>query len=157
MTPKLFSSAAEGDCKQRDPVRGYGIIYGLALGYLSCIIPVLCLGFTALVAHTVRHVRRGLGALGMLGTMTMALTIVAYGPISDNAGGIAEMNELPGEFREKTDCLDATGNTTAAIGKGFAIGSAALVRFPVLCLGITTLVAHIFATCSVWRSARRVC
>merc|ERR1719223_1966984 len=68
-----------------------------------------------------------LGALGMLGTMTMALTIDAYGPISDNAGGIAEMAEMPDFVRTRTDCLDAAGNTTAAIGKGFAIGSAALV------------------------------
>ena len=68
-----------------------------------------------------------LGALGMLGTMTMALTIVAYGPVSDKAGDIAEMSGLPEEVCEKTDCLDAAGNTAAAIGKGFAIGSAALV------------------------------
>merc|ERR1719197_1789900 len=68
-----------------------------------------------------------LAALGMLGTMTMALSIAGYGPVTDNAGGIAEMSELPAGVREKTDCLDAAGNTTAAIGKGFAIGSAALV------------------------------
>merc|ERR1711959_720611 len=105
-----------------------GIIYGLALGYLSCIIPVLCLGFTILVAHSlVGMFGVALAALGMLGTMTMALTIDAYGPISDNAGGIAEMAHMPEQVREKTDCLDAAGNTTAAIGKGFAIGSAALV------------------------------
>jgi len=105
-----------------------GIIYGLALGYLSCIVPVICLGVTILVAHTLCGMFGvALGALGMLGTMTMALTIDAYGPISDNAGGIAEMSGLPETVRELTDCLDAAGNTTAAIGKGFAIGSAALV------------------------------
>merc|ERR1712178_492568 len=105
-----------------------GIIYGLALGYLSCIIPVFCLGITVLVAHRYCGMFGvALGALGMLGTMTMGLTIDAYGPISDNAGGIAEMSGLPETVREKTDCLDAAGNTTAAIGKGFAIGSAALV------------------------------
>merc|ERR1712113_7344 len=105
-----------------------GIIYGLALGYLSCIVPVLCLGITILVAHTMCGMFGvALGALGMLGTMTMALTIDAYGPISDNAGGLAEMSELPKDVRDKTDLLDAAGNTTAAIGKGFAIGSAALV------------------------------
>jgi len=105
-----------------------GIIYGLALGYLSCIIPVLCLGLTILVSHmNAGMFGVALGALGMLGTMTMGLTIDAYGPISDNAGGIAEMAGLPETVRGLTDCLDAAGNTTAAIGKGFAIGSAALV------------------------------
>jgi H(+)-translocating pyrophosphatase len=105
-----------------------GIIYGLALGYLSCIVPVICLGITILCAHSLCGMFGvALGALGMLGTMTMALTIDAYGPISDNAGGIAEMSGLPETVRELTDCLDAAGNTTAAIGKGFAIGSAALV------------------------------
>merc|ERR1719401_1574801 len=105
-----------------------GIIYGLALGYLSSIVPVLCLGVTILVSHMLCGMFGvALGALGMLGTMTMALTIDAYGPISDNAGGIAEMAGLPEHVRELTDCLDAAGNNTAAIGKGFAIGSAALV------------------------------
>merc|ERR1740117_2311680 len=105
-----------------------GIIYGLAVGYLSCIIPVLALGVTILIAHSLCGMFGvSLAALGMLGTMTMALTIDAYGPISDNAGGIAEMAGLPEQVRELTDCLDAAGNTTAAIGKGFAIGSAALV------------------------------
>merc|ERR1712048_399795 len=103
-------------------------IYGLALGYLSCIVPVLCLGITILVAHSLCGMFGvALGALGMLGTMTMALTIDAYGPISDNVGGIAEMAKLPEAVRGITDALDAAGNTTAAIGKGFAIGSAALV------------------------------
>merc|ERR1719183_1119709 len=105
-----------------------GIIYGLALGYLSCIVPVIALGVTILIAHSLCGMFGvALSALGMLGTMTMALTIDAFGPISDNAGGIAEMSGLPEQVRERTDCLDAAGNTTAAIGKGFAIGSAALV------------------------------
>merc|ERR1712048_624007 len=105
-----------------------GIILGPALGYLSCIVPTICLGITILLAHSLSGMFGiALAALGMLGTLTMGLTIDAYGPISDNVGGIAEMAELPEEVREQTDCLDAAGNTTAAIGKGFAIGSAALV------------------------------
>lgn len=105
-----------------------GIIYGLALGYLSNIIPTFCLGITILVAHALcGSYGVALGALGMLSTMTMGLTIDVYGPISDNAGGIAEMCGLGPEVRRRTDGLDAAGNTTAAIGKGFAIGSAALV------------------------------
>ena len=68
-----------------------------------------------------------LSAVGMLGALATGLTIDGFGPIADNAGGIAEMAELPAEIRDRTDALDAAGNTTAAIGKGFAIGSAALV------------------------------
>jgi len=105
-----------------------GIIFGLAVGYLSCTIPVFCLAITVLVAHTLLGMYGvALGALGMLSTITMGLTIDAYGPISDNAGGIAEMAGLSMNVRKITDALDAAGNTTAAIGKGFAIGSAALV------------------------------
>jgi len=122
-----------------------GIIYGLALGYLSCIVPVMCLGVTILIAHTLCGMFGvALGALGMLGTMTMGLTIDAYGPISDNAGGIAEMSGLPETVRGLTDCLDAAGNTTAAIGKGFAIGSAALVSLALFgAFTVRAKVAHV--------------
>ena len=104
------------------------IIQGLALGYESCIIPIACI--TATIAYsfaTAGMYGIGLAALGMLGSLPVALTIDGYGPISDNAGGIAEMSYLPGAIRDRTDALDAAGNTTAAIGKGFAIGSATLV------------------------------
>merc|ERR1719498_486637 len=105
-----------------------GIIFGLALGYKSCIIPCFCIGATICLSHICAGMYGiALAALGMLGTMTMGLTIDAYGPISDNARGIAEMCGLPQGVRTLTDCLDAAGNTTAAVGKGFAIGSAALV------------------------------
>merc|ERR1712178_71554 len=105
-----------------------GIIFGLAVGYMSCIVPVLCIALTVLIAHQKLGMYGvALGALGMLSTITMGLTIDAYGPISDNAGGIAEMSGLSHNVRKITDALDAAGNTTAAIGKGFAIGSAALV------------------------------
>jgi len=104
------------------------IIQGLALGYKSVIIPILCI--TATIGYGFSQGGMygiGLAALGMLGSLPVALTIDGYGPISDNAGGIAEMSGLPGEIRDKTDALDAAGNTTAAVGKGFAIGSACLV------------------------------
>lgn len=103
------------------------IIAGLALGYNSTIIPVISIAVTIFVSFTLANMYGiSLAALGMLSTLTIALTIDGYGPISDNAGGIAEMSDLT-EARERTDILDAAGNTTAAIGKGFAIGSATLV------------------------------
>jgi len=101
---------------------------GLALGYESCIIPVFCLSATILVSFSFAAMYGvGLAALGMLGVLPVALTIDGYGPISDNAGGVAEMSNCDSSVRDKTDELDAAGNTTAAIGKGFAIGSACLV------------------------------
>jgi Na+/H+-translocating membrane pyrophosphatase len=104
------------------------IIQGLALGYISCIVPVLCLAATIGYSFDKAGLYGiGIAALGMLGSLPVALTIDGYGPISDNAGGIAEMCGLPSSIRDKTDALDAAGNTTAAIGKGFAIGSACLV------------------------------
>lgn len=104
------------------------IIYGLALGYLSTIIPVIVLCGVCYFSHTyLGYYGVALAALGMLSNLPICLAIDGYGPISDNAGGIAEMAELPEEVRARTDVLDAAGNTTAAIGKGFAIGSATLV------------------------------
>jgi len=104
------------------------IIYGLALGYKSAIIPVVCLSATMFGSYALgRMFGVACGALGILMTLATGLTIDAYGPITDNAGGIAEMCEMPKRVRTVTDKLDAAGNTTAAIGKGFAIGSAALV------------------------------
>jgi H(+)-translocating pyrophosphatase len=104
------------------------IILGIALGYKSCIIPILCI--TATIGYAFASAGMygiGLSALGMLGSLPVALSVDGYGPISDNAGGMAEMCGLPGEIRRRTDALDAAGNTTAAVGKGFAIGSACLV------------------------------
>jgi H(+)-translocating pyrophosphatase len=104
------------------------IILGLALGYMSTIIPILCIGVTIYISFSFAGMYGiALAALGMLGCLPIALSIDGYGPISDNAGGIAEMSELHKSVREATDKLDAAGNTTAAIGKGFAIGSACLV------------------------------
>ena len=104
------------------------VINGLALGYLSCVIPIFCLAVTVLVSFKLAAMYGiALAAIGMLGCLPIALSIDGYGPISDNAGGIAEMSNLHESVREKTDDLDAAGNTTAAIGKGFAIGSACLV------------------------------
>jgi inorganic pyrophosphatase len=95
---------------------------------MSTIIPIIALTATiAFAFSTAGMYGVGLSALGMLGSLPVALTIDGYGPISDNAGGIAEMSYLPSTIRDRTDALDAAGNTTAAVGKGFAIGSAALV------------------------------
>jgi len=104
------------------------IILGLALGYLSVVVPVTCITATIGYAFATSGMYGvGLAALGMLGSLPVALSVDGFGPISDNAGGVAEMSGLPGEIRDSTDSLDAAGNTTAAIGKGFAIGSACLV------------------------------
>jgi len=83
-----------------------------------------------------------LSAIGMLGVLPIALTVDGYGPVSDNAGGIAEMSNLASEIRERTDSLDAAGNTTAAIGKGFAIGSACLVSLALFGAFITRVAEH---------------
>ncbi len=111
------------------------IIAGLSTGMLSTVGPIIVIAIGIIVSYYgaggLANPMDGLyglalGALGMLATAGLTIAVDAYGPVADNAGGIAEMCELPEEVREITDSLDAVGNTTAAIGKGFAIGSAAL-------------------------------
>ncbi len=114
------------------------IIYGLSLGYESALIPVLTLATTIYVSWTLAGMYGiAMAAIGMISTIATGLTIDAYGPVSDNAGGIAEMCELEPEVRAKTDILDAAGNTTAAVGKGFAIGSAVLTALALFAAFLT--------------------
>ncbi len=117
------------------------IIDGIALGMRSTAIPVIIIGISVIISYftsggAVKFESGlygvGLSAVGMLSTLGITLATDAYGPVADNAGGIAEMSGLPSEVRSRTDALDSLGNTTAATGKGFAIGSAALTALALI-------------------------
>ena len=117
------------------------IISGLSLGMLSTVAPVIIVGASVLISYycsggaadfNIGLYGVGVSAVGMLSTLGITLATDAYGPIADNAGGIAEMTHMPPEVRNRTDALDSLGNTTAATGKGFAIGSAALTALALI-------------------------
>jgi len=121
------SSPAQTIAQQSETGAATNIIHGLATGMASTWGPTLVLAISIFVCNDIAGMYGiCVAAVGMLSTLGISLGVDAYGPVADNAGGLAEMSHQPPEVRERTDQLDATGNTTAAIGKGFAIGSAAL-------------------------------
>ena len=124
-TKKIAESAKEG--------AALTITQRLAVGMKSCMLPLIILGITTYVSYAVSGMFGiAMAAVGMLSFVSATVSVDTYGPISDNAGGIAEMSELEPEVREITDKLDSVGNTTAAIGKGFAIGSASFAALSLM-------------------------
>ena len=114
------------------------IIFGIALGYKSAVGPYIAIGLAIYIPWIFAGMYGvAIASLGMLGTLVIALTIDAYGPVADNAGGIAEMAGMDEHVRERTDVLDAAGNTTAAMGKGFAIGAAILTSLALFAAFLT--------------------
>lgn len=131
-TKKLAASAEGG--------AGIVVIRGLALGMMSTLAPVIIVVLVTLVATALAGLYGvAVSAVGMLSTLGITLATDAYGPVADNAGGIAEMSDMPDEVRNRTDALDSLGNTTAATGKGFAIGSAAMTALALTAAFITAL------------------
>ncbi|MCY4070241.1 MAG: sodium-translocating pyrophosphatase [Chloroflexi bacterium] len=132
---KSLSASAEGGA-------GIVVIRGLALGMMSTLAPVAIVVVVTLLATSQADLYGvAVAAVGMLSTLGITLATDAYGPVADNAGGIAEMSDLPEEVRDRTDALDSLGNTTAATGKGFAIGSAAMTALALTAAFITALTA----------------
>lgn len=133
---QALSASAEGGA-------GIVVIRGLALGMMSTLAPVIIVVIVTLLATWQGGLYGvAVAAVGMLSTLGITLATDAYGPVADNAGGIAEMSDLPDEVRDRTDALDSLGNTTAATGKGFAIGSAAMTALALTAAFITALTAN---------------